>query len=244
MPVAAEELPLDDAGLTPPIEGTLHHRRLLLGHVPPAFLRDFIRALLWAYRHADEICKEHFDEPEAHDTTGIVRRGLIEGAIRAQAARHGGAARALSTEPGTSYYSRVQFGALRLTECAVDVPGKPRRPADFRGEMAAQSQEALAFVKKRQQGEMPANFYAIVYHGFLTDARRRKGPNFNIRQPDFLGISFPNEDCSGSLAIIDLTAQLRHEIEFAKTADIEHVEELNLEFTAKTGTKIDEEEAI
>ncbi len=124
MPTAAEEAPEDDDALTPPIEGTSHHRRLLLSHVPPGFLRDFIRALLWAYRQADEICKEHFDEPEAHDTTGIVRRGLIEGAIRAQATRHGGSARALSTEPGTSYYSRVQFGAVRLTECAVDVGTK------------------------------------------------------------------------------------------------------------------------
>jgi hypothetical protein len=233
--------PDDDAGLRPQIEGTTHHRKLLLSHVPPTFLRDFIRALLWAYRHADEVCKEHLDEPEAHDTTGIFRRALIEGAIRAQAIRHGGSARALPTEPGTSYYSRVQFGSLRLTECAVDIAGKPRRPADFREEMAAQSQQALAFIKRPQQGEAAASFYAIIYHGFVTDARKRKGPDFNVRQPDFLGISFPNRDCSGSLAIIDLTAQLRHEIESAKTADVEHVGELNLEFTAKTGTKIDEE---
>ena len=242
MPTAAAE-PEDseDSALSPPIEPTTYHRRLLLDNVPPNFLRDFVRALLWAYRLADEKSREMYDEPEAHDSIGDIRRGLIEGALRAQAQRHGGSGRALRNEPGTAFFSRAQFGQLRLTECAVNKPGILRRPADFRAEMAAESQTAFSFKKKTDADETLSDFfYAIVYHGHYVESRKKD--DFNIREPDFLGILFPNEDCTAALAMIDLTAQLRYEIESAKTADVEQVGDLDLGFTAKTGTKIDDKE--
>lgn len=227
--------------LTPPLQPSSHLRRLFLDNVPAPFLRDFLRALRWVYRHADEVCREHFDDPEHHDGVGDMRRLLAEGALRDQARRHGGLARAVRNGPGTAFHSRAQFGRIRLTICAVDTPGKVRRPADFRSDLAAKSQIDFAFAKRPRDlaSTTEGHSYAIIYHGHHVDSRRR--PDFDPREPDFVGISFPNEDCSGSIELIDLTSQLRHEIEFAKTADVEQVDELNLKFTAKTGTKIEEE---
>lgn len=239
MASSAEISPRRDPGLSPSLEPTSYHRRLLVEHVPPVFIRDLIRAVLWAYGQADEICRSHFDDPEAHDSIGDIRRGLIEGVLRSQAVRHGGQHRALRNAPGTAFYSRVQFGNMLLTQSSVDLPGRLRRPADFREEMAAQSQ--LNLLQARRKKEKATPVYAIVYHGHYLESRKNKG--FNVREPGFIGITFPNEDCTGSLAMIDLTAQLRYEIDSAKTADVEHVDELDLGFTAKTGTKIEDEEA-
>jgi len=232
----------DDPGLTPPIEPTSFHRQLLLQNVRPSFLRGFIKALLWAYRRSDEICRDNFDEPEAHDSVGDIRRGLIEGVLRSQAVRHGGQSKTPRNRPGTAYYTRVDFGRLRLTQCAVDSPGRIRRPADFRGEMAAESQLFFPAVRGRRADAdvATARSYAVIYHGHFLESR--KLPGFNIREPDFLGISFPNEDCTGSIAMIDLTAQLRYEIDSAKLADVEQAGDLNLGFSAKTGARIDDEE--
>src|SRR5208283_741649 len=58
-------------------------------------------ATLWAYRRADEVCRDMFDAPEAHDGIGDVRRLHVEGALRDIARRHGAEVRALRNEPGT-----------------------------------------------------------------------------------------------------------------------------------------------
>jgi len=224
--------------LAPPIPGDSFLRTRIKDSVPDEFLRDAIRALLWAYGQANEVSRDAYDGPEAHDIAGHLRRAYFEGALRDIGLRHGAVVGAKLNVKRTAFYSEVRFGEIVITESSATMPGKFRRPANFRTGLARHSQTSFHFSGGNPQANTGNRaFYAILVWGHF------QGRMSEVHlHPDFLEIVFPNEDCTEAEERIDLQEQLRHEIEVTENAPVERVEELNLTFTAKTGTEIDEEE--
>jgi hypothetical protein len=158
------------------------------------FMADTIRCLFSCYKAAAHHCKDNFPPEEAHDLLPIYRRALIEKEWRALAERYSNVgATTVANEIGSSYASRISAGRMILTACAVDSPGAMFRDAEFRKNLARDSQFGL-FESPEALVKDP-RYFGVLLHG--PDALDRS-------RPAFANIAFPNAGCTRYIANLAL----------------------------------------
>jgi hypothetical protein len=215
-----------------------------LKHVPSGFVRDYSRSILWAYRRAHELLREHLEEPEVHDSVGDIRRALLEGQLRKVTDQHGGDSSVERNHTGTSNYTWAKFGELYLTQSAASAPGRLNAQAEFRADLQEDPQKTLFPEEDQKVNERTrrhVSSYAVIYQGQYREAKRK--PGYDPFMPHFAGVMFPNADCTGYRELIDLMPLIEHEARVTKPADVENAGDVVLAFSPKAGKKIETEEA-
>lgn len=175
-------------------------RALFRDSVPSGFLEESIRIVDRAYRHAYELCSEHFAEPEAHDILGDMRRGMIEQGWRTAAKAFEGVDATVSKNAGDNCnHTEVTAGRVVLTESCVRWPTEVVRRAIFRDGLARSNQLVL-FPDLWPAPDPDASLFAIVLHGSHPDYPDRVA---------FLEVAFPDPS-GGYLDHFDLLDWFPH----------------------------------
>lgn len=165
---------------------------------PREDLRKLTYMVYQRYLTTPDFCKTIWEDREAHDLIGDVRRGFIEQDMRAI----GNGVRPDSgtvhpNQKNTSYHTRVVIDGVLLTESKVDSPRSMARDAEFRRDYANEYQ--IPFVSEdfpeREVAPEDISVYGIVIHTPADDFRTL---------PGFIHIAFPDQDYSRYVSRIDL----------------------------------------
>jgi hypothetical protein len=181
----------------PNSEPNVPPREIFLAAFSADFLEATIRTLAHGYLRAYEYCSEHYQQPEARDLRGDVRRAEIEQGWRATASGFPGVT--ADTHPNKAdncSHTRVECGGVVLVQNHVQSRNQIVRPAAFRSGLANMSQ--LVLFPSEQAPEIEdadGKLFAIVLHG--------NHPKYPDRLA-FVQVAFPNIDCSDYVTTFDL----------------------------------------
>jgi hypothetical protein len=159
-----------------------------LAAIPDEHLRGLAMCIWAGYPESFTVCSSHMPRDQAHDARGDFRRGLIERNIKNYARRIPGAVvRQERNSVGSSCHVAIDIGGITITQSQADGPNKVVQKAAFRDGYAEQSQLDLfkASVQQKPTLSDSRRLYVMLLHG----------PATNPKQPRFLSVVFPTNDC-------------------------------------------------
>lgn len=146
--------------------------RLTASQVPAAFVNELQRLLPKIYQESFASCfhEAAWDEPEARDLVGHVRRAIVEAQVRRLAKKAGIIATPLKNRRKTASHTLVRAGRIVFTVSAISREARMARAAHFRKQHAAVNhiftQPTLAGLDIEPPELFEAGeIYAILFHG-------------------------------------------------------------------------------
>ena len=159
--------------------------RVVRGIRTPVFPPDTVRMIFLAYQDAyDET--QSLSREVAHDFRGHVRRAKIEErwpAVAQRYAKEGVRCSYQLNHKRTSYFTRITFGRVILTQSYVNTPKSIIRRAEFRRTLARPNYRGFFELDPPPLPDDP--LFALLIHG--EDWKRRL--------PYFADIVFPDRHC-------------------------------------------------
>lgn len=158
--------------------------------VPRAFQLEVARCVMDAWRVADSMVRESFEEPERHDLFPHARRATLEKSLRGLALRLGLAATSDLNSRKSSYFTWIRAGRVILTASAVQDPSEIVRYAEFRKTFARSNQ--LFLFDSPDPPSPDCALYALVLHGPGAVEMDEKGrTRISTSTPGFVDVVFP-----------------------------------------------------
>ena len=183
--------------LPPRSMGPTEIRAAFVELVPRGLMAAIATRIVREYRNSHRLSMARFEAYERHDIHAILRRGAIEGAVRAAAREFSEVKAEVKRNAGkTSYYTEVRVGPFVFTQSAVE--HRDDMPADAVYRTALASSQ-LSLFGLEAASDPDGSIWGVILHGKRSRCET---------SPEFLLIGFPTQDCKRYETYIPLDEEL------------------------------------